>query len=141
MWNPGEAPVEGYSNPLWVLYMALLHLLPVSESKASLLVQATGTVLLLANLALVAQVAAAAPGACLRGIRAALLLTALYFPLVNWTLQGTEVGLLACLTTGAVWRSSPVSHWARNASSKGSSAPGSAGSASSRYRPSKRDSS
>jgi hypothetical protein len=103
VWNPGEAPVEGYSNPLWVLYMALLHLLPVSESKASLLVQATGTVLLLANLALVAQVAAAAPGACLRGIRAALLLTALYFPLVNWTLQGTEVGLLACLTTGAVW--------------------------------------
>jgi hypothetical protein len=103
VWNAGDARVEGYSNPLWVLYMALLHLLPVTESKVSLLVQATGAVLLLVNLVLVARVAAAAPEASSRGVTAALLLTAFYFPLANWTLQGTEVGLLAGLTTAAVW--------------------------------------
>ena len=38
VWNPGGERVEGYTNPLWVLYMALLHLLPVADSKSSLLV-------------------------------------------------------------------------------------------------------
>lgn len=29
MWNPGEAPVEGYSNFLWVLLLTVPHLLGV----------------------------------------------------------------------------------------------------------------
>ncbi|HPI33482.1 MAG TPA: hypothetical protein PLR32_09245, partial [candidate division Zixibacteria bacterium] len=29
VFNAGAAPVEGYTNPLWMLYMALVHLLPV----------------------------------------------------------------------------------------------------------------
>src|SRR6185436_5794749 len=37
-WNPGAAPVEGYTNFLWTLYMAAIHLLPVAISKTSLLV-------------------------------------------------------------------------------------------------------
>ena len=37
VYNPGGDRVEGFTNPLWVLYMALLHLLPVSPPKISLL--------------------------------------------------------------------------------------------------------
>ncbi len=28
VWNPGEPPVEGYTNFFWTLWMAVLHLLP-----------------------------------------------------------------------------------------------------------------
>src|SRR5919202_1675726 len=41
VWNPGGERVEGYSNLLWVLYMALVHLLPVPPAKISALVQVT----------------------------------------------------------------------------------------------------
>lgn len=46
VWNPGER-VEGYSNFLWTLYMALVHLFPLPASKTSL-------VLLLTNVAIAA---------------------------------------------------------------------------------------
>jgi hypothetical protein len=39
VFNPGER-VEGYTNPLWTLMMAMVHLLPVSEAKISLAVKA-----------------------------------------------------------------------------------------------------
>lgn len=29
VWNPGEAPIEGFTNLLWTLIMAGVHLLPV----------------------------------------------------------------------------------------------------------------
>ena len=46
VWNPGGAPVEGYTNFLWTLYMAFLYLLPIPESKISLAVAVTGVVIL-----------------------------------------------------------------------------------------------
>src|ERR1700682_834036 len=33
VWNAGGQPVQGYTNPLWVLYMSLIHLFRISESK------------------------------------------------------------------------------------------------------------
>jgi hypothetical protein len=38
--------VEGFSNPLWVVVMAAVHLLPVSSAKVSLVIQVLGAVLL-----------------------------------------------------------------------------------------------
>lgn len=38
VWNPGER-VEGYTNPLWTLIMAAIHLLPLSVQKTSVAVQ------------------------------------------------------------------------------------------------------
>ena len=35
VWNAGERPVEGYTNPLWVLLMAAIHALPLPVSKTS----------------------------------------------------------------------------------------------------------
>ena len=42
VWNPGEAPVEGYTNLLWTLWMAAVHLLNLPESYVSLAIAASG---------------------------------------------------------------------------------------------------
>jgi arabinofuranosyltransferase len=55
VYNPGGERVEGFTNPLWVLYMAVLHLLPVAPEKMSLLVQLTGLALLAVNLIVIAR--------------------------------------------------------------------------------------
>jgi len=103
VWNPHGAHVEGFTNPLWVLIMALFHLLPVSLAKMSLLVQLLATALGVINLLLVWRL-----GNLVSGNKAAallaVLLTAAYFPLNQWALRGTEVALLTPLLTLAVLR-------------------------------------
>ena len=99
VWNPGER-VEGFSNPLWVAYMALLHLLPLSITHVSLAVQISGAVFMLVTLLLVYRLTALlAPDNHFTPLLA-VALTAFYLPLNNWSLQGMEVSallLLACL--------------------------------------------
>ena len=41
VWNPGGERIEGYTNPLWVVFMALFHLFPIPLSKTSLFLQAS----------------------------------------------------------------------------------------------------
>ncbi|MBL0176068.1 MAG: hypothetical protein IPP94_12515 [Ignavibacteria bacterium] len=48
VWNPGER-VEGYSNFLWTLYMALVHLLPLPLSKTSAVILVTNILLAVAT--------------------------------------------------------------------------------------------
>ncbi|MGQ9680962.1 MAG: hypothetical protein ACUVX9_00335 [Anaerolineae bacterium] len=104
VWYPGAARVEGYTNPLWVLFMAAIHLLPVALSKTSLIVQLAGALLLAANLVCVRRMAdLLAPGSAFAGL-AAPLLCAFYLPLNTWGLQGTEVSLLALIVTSAAWQ-------------------------------------
>src|SRR5512136_1793336 len=55
VWNIGEY-VEGYTNPLWMLYMAFWHLLPIAASKISLAIQITGAVLLGLNLVFIYKI-------------------------------------------------------------------------------------
>ena len=62
VWNPGGERIEGYTNPLWVLYMSLVHLLPVASSKTSLVVQVTAAVFLALNLYYVRRIALAVSG-------------------------------------------------------------------------------
>lgn len=99
VWNPGQR-VEGFSNPLWVAYMALLHLLPLPITHVSLAVQLSGLVLMLLSLVLVRRITALlTPGSSFAPLLA-VTLTAFYLPLNNWSLQGMEVSalvLLACL--------------------------------------------
>jgi hypothetical protein len=103
VWNPGGERVEGYTNLLWVLYLAGLHLLPVPAAKISLLVQLTSLVLLAANLVVVARLAGRlADGSRLASTGAAVL-SASYISLNNWALQGMEVGLAALLVSLSVW--------------------------------------
>ena len=49
VWNAGEAPVEGYTNFLWTLWMAAVHTLGIPESKVSLAIMLTGVAILIAQ--------------------------------------------------------------------------------------------
>jgi len=101
-WNPGEAPVEGYTNLLWILYMAAIHLLPVPMSKTSLVVMLTGVVILLFNLLVVKRIAERIVGKNSYVPLMSVVLTAFYYPLIYWTLRGMEVGFLCLLTNVAI---------------------------------------
>ncbi len=103
VWTPGAERVEGFTNPAWVLYMALLHLLPVAASKVSLLVQLTSTVCLILNLFVIRMLARRLSKGSEFVELGAVLLTAFYLPLNNWALQGMEVGLLTLFVSYAAW--------------------------------------
>jgi arabinofuranosyltransferase len=104
VWNPGEH-VEGYTNFLWTLWMAGVHVMPVPDSKTSLLIMLSGVAILVANLFVVgALVRRLAPGSGL-ALLVAVSLTAFYFPLVFWTLRGMEVGLAALLISAMALQS------------------------------------
>jgi hypothetical protein len=105
VWNPGER-VEGFTNPLMTLTMALWSLF-LSKSAAVLAVQISGAVFVLAAGLLSADVA----GRMTRGTEledgvivpaAALALALFYYPLGYWSLMGMETGLLAALLAGSV---------------------------------------
>jgi hypothetical protein len=101
VWNINQAPVEGYTNFLWTVIMAGIHLLGLPDSKTSLAVSLLGLVLLLLNLRVVRRLTEEAGLGVAAGI-VAVALTAFYFPLIYWTLRGMEVGLLALLIGSGV---------------------------------------
>lgn len=103
VWNVGEQPVEGFTNPAWVLLMAFLHWLPAPASKLSGLVMLVAAAILLANAFVVYRICEEfTPSHSFAPLMAAAI-TAFYFPLVFWSLRGMEVGLLALLAdTGAL---------------------------------------
>ena len=96
VWNPGEPPLEGYTNPLWVVFMAFFHLFPIPARKMSLLIQISGALFLLANLVFVKKIAEEVSEDAIVPYLA-VILTALYVPLNNWSLQGMEVSVLALM--------------------------------------------
>lgn len=103
VWNPGGERVEGFTNPLWVLYMAVFHLFPIAASKISLFIQISGALFLIINLLFVKKIADLLFGPSAFFGLAAVLLTAFYLPLNNWSLQGMEVGVLTLLIGMSVW--------------------------------------
>jgi hypothetical protein len=108
-WARDGSPVEGFSCPLWTFYMALLHLLPVPLRFQSLLVQLTSLLVLAANVAAVFQLVRRHFGYERAGhALPAALLTAAYYPLNLWSLQGMETGLQALLVTLAVLLASDI---------------------------------
>src|SRR6185369_4563880 len=38
VWNQGEIPIEGYTNPLWTIMMSFFHLFGLPLSKNSLVI-------------------------------------------------------------------------------------------------------
>jgi hypothetical protein len=103
VWNPGGDRIEGYTNPLWVLYMSGIHLLPLAPSQTSLFVQVTAALLLAANLWFVHQIALSISGST-RVSLGAVVLTALYLPINNWSLQGMEVSALVLIMSVCLYR-------------------------------------
>lgn len=110
VFNAGGERVEGYSNPLWVGYMALIHLLPIPENWMGLPVQISGAIFLLLNLFMVKKISAyfieSGTGDRSWGwlvVLLAVFLTAFYYPLNQWALLGLEVSILTLAVSTTVW--------------------------------------
>ncbi len=101
VWMVGGESVEGYSNFLWTLWMAVLHLLGVPESKVSLLVMSSSAAILAINVEVVGRLADELASGDRRVGLAARVLAAASYSLAYWSLRGMEVGLVA-LVVGAL---------------------------------------
>jgi arabinofuranosyltransferase len=101
VWNAGER-VEGFTNPLWVGIMALIHLLPLGLNQTGLAVQILGASFLTLNLFLVRKIVEHFTDDLLPML-AAVALTAFYAPLNSYGLLGMEVSLLVLLLSAAIW--------------------------------------
>ena len=102
VWNAGGARVEGFTNPLWVVLMSLVHLLPIGASKTSLVVQIVAAGFLAANLYFVRRISLAISGGSEIVSLGAVVLTATYLPLNFWGLEGMEVSALALIVSIAL---------------------------------------
>ncbi len=101
--NSGGEKVEGYTNPLWMLIMTGVHLLPVEKQYTSLFMQLLGAVLMAFNLFFVAKLAHLMSKGKKYVVYTAVLLTASFLPLNVWSLGGMEVAALVPLTTAAAY--------------------------------------
>ena len=95
VWNPGEAPVEGYTNFLWTLWMALVHLTGISDAKAALPIMLSSVACLLATASVIRAIAARVANGDRWAVFASVALTLFSYPVNYWGLRGMEVALLA----------------------------------------------
>ena len=102
VWNPHGERVEGFTNPLWVAWMALLHILEPDRARTPLYVQLTGLALLWANIIVIGHLARKLTGSAWAALGAATF-TAFYLPLNTWSLTGMEVSALTLIVSVATW--------------------------------------
>ncbi|MEY4016125.1 MAG: hypothetical protein RIS46_1121 [Actinomycetota bacterium] len=95
VWFPGAPRVQGFTNPLWTLWMAFVHLVGFDGSSAALVISLTGVLLILASSWIIFDLVHtySAGNNHLIAVLAAGSLPFMY-PLVYWTLRGMEVGAL-----------------------------------------------
>lgn len=101
VWNPGER-VEGFTNPLWVGFMALFHLFSIDASKISFYIQWSGALFLGATLFFVRRLVEQFTNELLPML-AAVAFTAFYSPLISWNLLGMEVSILTLILSAVLW--------------------------------------
>ena len=101
VWNIGER-VEGFTNPLWVGYMALFHLFPIPANTISLSIQLSGLVFMTATLFFVRWITEEFTDDLLTML-AAVAFTAFYIPLNWWALLGMEGSILTLMLCAAVY--------------------------------------
>lgn len=104
VWNPGGERVEGFTSGIWVFYLSLFHLLPVSTAKTSLFIQVSGALFMVGNLFVIRRMAQHLFPENSMAVLGAVLLTAFYLPLNQWGLQGMETSLLTLLVSMALWQ-------------------------------------
>lgn len=98
VWNIGER-IEGFSNPLWTIYMSFFHLLNIPSNLVSLPIQLTNVLFLILNLIFVKKIAEFVSNKNILVVFLAVFFTAFYFPLNNWAILGTETTPLMLITT------------------------------------------
>ena len=95
VWFPGAPRVQGFTNPLWTLWMSFIHLIGFDGSSAALLVSLTGILLILASSWVIFDLVntySAGNNHLIAVLSAGSL--PLMYPLTYWTLRGMEVGAL-----------------------------------------------
>jgi hypothetical protein len=105
VWNSGGDFVEGYTNPLWVVFMSFFHLFPIPASKMALCIQISGAIFVLISLIFVKKITAYLFNNNIFITLLSVFTTAFYYPISNWSLLGTEVSILILLTLVVVWLS------------------------------------
>lgn len=113
VWFPGAERVQGFTNPLWTLIMAGIHLLGFEGSSAALVVSLLGALIVVGVALVVGRLAfASLPDVPYRTIWAASATGAvpLMFPFAFWTIRGMEVGLLGLCAIAMVWASVTLVH-------------------------------
>ena len=103
VWNPGDTPVEGFTNPLWTSFMAAIHLLPINHAVISVVIQIAGAAALFASLFFVRKIAGLLSGGNPLVMLGSVALTAFYYPLIYWSLMGMEVSVLILIASASVW--------------------------------------
>src|SRR5262249_22635371 len=98
----GEGPIEGFTNLLWVLWMAFAHELGLSESKISLFIMLTGVGILLTTGLCASRIAKKLSSAPWVPI-VALAGTLFCYPLVFWPRRGMEVGAMTVCVYALLW--------------------------------------
>ena len=95
VWFPGAPRVQGFTNPLWTLWMAFVHFIGFDGSAAALMISLTGILLILASSWVIFDlvITYSAGNSYLIAVLTAGSLPFLY-PLTYWTLRGMEVGAL-----------------------------------------------
>lgn len=116
VWNPGER-VEGYTNFLWTLVMAGVHLLPVGDAKTAVVLKMINLALAIAVLFLserLLRLFQPQPGLALPAL---LITLALCIDLLFWSVNGFETTLLTATFLSVVIRILEESQTARAATS------------------------
>jgi hypothetical protein len=101
-WARYGAPVEGFTNPLWVAAMLPIEVLPVTPGVKPLLVQLLSLACLLANVAVIRLILVRHFAFATGWWLPATIATAAYFPLNLWGMMGMETSAQALLTSLAL---------------------------------------
>ena len=105
LWNPGEPPVQGYTNMLMTLFMTIPNFL-FSKPGATLALQLSGFAFQIMTACLTVRIArlvapADSPTAVKLLPPLSFICTLFYYPLAFWSLLGMETGLLTtCFLAG-----------------------------------------
>lgn len=101
VWYPGAERVEGFSNPLWTMYMSFLHWVGFSGNTIMVAVALSGLVTVLAT-GILAFYLSKRFSNDRRVWFASGMSASLTFSLMFWALRGMEVGVITMLTTALV---------------------------------------
>jgi len=102
VWNPGE-PVEGYSNFLWTLLMAAVHLLPISLAKTALAMKLINLGFAICVLVLSEKILRKYQPKSLIAVPTLWLSMALCGDLLFWSANGFETTLLTAVFLASIW--------------------------------------
>ena len=89
VWSVGER-VQGFTNPLWTMYMTIPHFLNIPHSKCSLFIQLTAYLFMIGTLFLIWKMS--------ENI-VVLVFVGFFLPLNHWFYSGLEVSILTFLCT------------------------------------------